>query len=793
MSKENKLTELNPFNELKPNQVLSDLINLDEKKIFLKSNKKALIAFEEFIQLQKCKSRNGQTKLSLHLLNINANNNLEKFKKNPILILKSYDKNLFDEKKRIFKNQTLGVDEGLITLPKKDLEINPYDKFFGNETSRLKNNLKLKSTEEESNNNSGRKNPNNNNVLYSAKSLSTRKKLINISGFERGKELVTVNKRYLKRKSEQNYINKMKKMKEDFEQQLNYNFELKKLNNWDFLNLPRDKNFELNKTGNSAKKKTSIINFTNLNEADSSNMGWLLNIRNDKEKLKVVSRIKQLNDFFIGFGKEQDAIFMQTMKINKKGFIFDAFYKSKDELKDIKIDEKEIISGVNFYREVMKVKTKREDMFKSEICECAEKLRMAKIEKQKCIIDSYELLNELEELKKKEIDVINELNLNSKNKIFNLREKDKNHQKNEKKAYNYDDMKKKNIFMYKDPKKESQNNSNNKIDKKTLKKNKLLELQMANDIILQNLAKIKDSKKRIEEQIKKNNLKINTIQIKHKNAKANYTEKVQMLSEYYYQILKKGIDVRKSGLSWVVVRLMELNAYIDKNHFPSFLNDSEINYLLRIGVKTFELNELVKLFQLLKIRQKKLRERHVQEDKDKENKIKEDKFNKLKEAHKGNKFNIGNDYVEYMEEIQRKYESVINICLNEKTEENDINQISEKFKKQILTMQDDALEDLNTTKLYELYFIPGSLAQYFSKDKVFRQYFDDIYYLNEEINKRRKELKEEKEKEYKKYRNFNSANYYIKTVSGVQIIERSQRVSENDKIMAALFGNDISV
>ena len=32
MSKENKSTELNPFNELKPNQVLSDLINLDEKK-----------------------------------------------------------------------------------------------------------------------------------------------------------------------------------------------------------------------------------------------------------------------------------------------------------------------------------------------------------------------------------------------------------------------------------------------------------------------------------------------------------------------------------------------------------------------------------------------------------------------------------------------------------------------------------------------------------------------------------------------------------------------------------------
>ena len=41
----------------------------------------------------------------------------------------------------------------------------------------------------------------------------------------------------------------------------------------------------------------------------------------------------------------------------------------------------------------MKVKIKREDMFKSEICACVEELRMAKIEKQKYIIKSYELLN----------------------------------------------------------------------------------------------------------------------------------------------------------------------------------------------------------------------------------------------------------------------------------------------------------------------------------------------------------------------------------------------------------------
>lgn len=316
---------------------------------------------------------------------------------------------------------------------------------------------------------------------------------------------------------------------------------------------------------------------------------------------------------------------------------------------------------------------------------------------------------------------------------------------------------------------------------------------MNNDKILKSLSKIKEQKKIIEEKIKQNNININETQMKHKKAKANYTEKVQMLSEYYYQILKKGIDVRKSGLSWVVVKLMELNAFIDRNHFPSFLTDSEINYLMRIGVKTYELNELVKLFQLLKKRQKKLRERHVQEDKDKENKLKEEQFNKLKEKHKGNRYNIGNDYVEYMEEIQRKYENVINICLNEKTEENDINQISEKIKKQILKMQDEGIDDIKNSKLYELYFIPGSLAQYFSQDKIFRQYFDDIYYLNEEINKRRRELKEEKEKEYKKYRNILSTKYFMKTVMGKEIIGKNKKVNEEDKIMAALFGNDISV
>ena len=808
MSTITKSTEQQTCDQQKSSQLLSDLINKEQNKLYVENNKRALICFEEFIKLQTNKNDNNN-KLSMHLLNLNGFSNLEKYKKNPILILKSYGKNLFDEKKRKFKSQTLGVDEGLITLPKNDFDINFLDNLKDNDANRLLfSNLDLKKVKDVNNYETLNKalfktftnipSKRNNSALLTINSISNKKrKILKMTDLERGKELVTKTRINIKKSKAESQFIKMKKLKEDFEQQLKYNFELKKLNNWDFSNIPRNKNTYLSQSFS----KKRIMNFNNLNEEESSNMGWLLNIRNDKEKLKVVGRIKQLNEFFNGFGKEQDAIFMQAMKINRKGFVFDAFFKTKEELNDIKVDENEIISGVNFYREVMKTKIKREEMFKSEVSECAEKLWKEKLAKQKNIISSYDLMNDLDELKKKESELFNELTLNTENQIHVSKMKEKERIKNEKKMHNEEKSKKNNnnVLLHRDnreswdnkEKKES-SNSTNAIERKLSKRNIMLKIQMNNEMILKKLSDLKKEKMLIEEKLKNNNTLLNNIQIRLKKAKVNYTEKVQMLSEYYYQILKKGIDVRKSGLSWVVVKLMELSSFIDKNHFPSFLTDSEINYLMRIGVKSFELNELVKLFQLLKKRQKQLRERHIQEDKEKENQIKEEQFNKLKEANKGNKYNIGNDYVEYMEEIQRKYEHVINACLNEKTEENDINQISEKFKKQILSMHNEDIDNIQISKLYELYFIPGSLAQYFSKDKIFRQYFDDIYYLNEEINKRRKELREEKEQEYKKYRNLSNTNYFVKTKQGGEI-SKSHRVSEQDKIMAALFGNDISV
>ena len=208
-------------NEQKSRHFLSDIINSKENKKFINNNQKALLCFEDFIKYQKNKSRND--KLFLRLLSLNTNPNFEEYKKNPILILKSYDKNIFDDKKNNFKNQILGVDKGLITLPKNDNE-DYISNYRGIETCRFKNNLNLKTVEKEENNNILHKNSSNN-LIYSAKSLSAvkRNKANKITDIDRGKELITRKRKYIKINNENNFLLKMKKLKEDFENQLKYN------------------------------------------------------------------------------------------------------------------------------------------------------------------------------------------------------------------------------------------------------------------------------------------------------------------------------------------------------------------------------------------------------------------------------------------------------------------------------------------------------------------------------------------------------------------------------------------
>ena len=95
------------------------------------------------------------------------------------------------------------------------------------------------------------------------------------------------------------------------------------------------------------------------------------------------------------------------------------------------------------------------------------------------------------------------------------------------------------------------------------------------DIIITNI------KEKLEE-INKNSNEIKSIQ----------NQLSQKLIKYYLKKLKKGEDIRFEGLSWILIRLFELNIPIDSSLFPNFLDKDEINYLIQIAKYGYEINQL---------------------------------------------------------------------------------------------------------------------------------------------------------------------------------------------------------
>ena len=513
--------------------------------------------------------------------------------------------------------------------------------------------------------------------------------------------------------------------------------------------------------------------------------------------MRIISRIKKLEEFFTDFGKEQDIFLLKEKNKTSKNYFLSAFCDKNEIIFEEKKDIKDNTGSINYYKDMIKVRKKKEKNMKDELYKLAEKISLAKKEKEDSENKGYELAQKLKEINIQESSILNNIKVNKKtsdknHKNVNLNNLYNNESEAEKKLIRTLSEEEQNYNNFspnpRDRKKSSDDDYYNfSSEKKKFKRNYNLVKRRKNTIIFNNLAKIKRRRKDLLEEINQNIFDIKEKQFRFKKVKDQFNEKVKYLKEYYYQILKKGLDVRKDGLSWIIVKLMELNSFIDKNHFPRFLSSSEINYLMKLGVKQYELNELIKLFQIFKNQQKDLKEEHIKEDKEKNNKLKDDKFNKFLDTQRSKKINIGKDYPEYLEEIQRKYENDINVYLNEKTEEDAINKISNKINKFVLTMNDDDIyENFNEKKLCKLFVIPGSLSQYFIKDNKFRQYFDDIFYLNEEIKKRKNQIKEMKDNEFKKYKNLIKDNLDNTKIANAANSERS-------KAFAAIFGNHIPV
>ena len=833
---------------------LSNYISADMKMKFIYKNKSALKEYEIF--LNRFKKKNRQITFGSTNKNYQYQSKMSIFKDNPKLIISSYKSNFDDSNKRIkFQNNVLGVDEGLITLPKINLEEDQkkfiiHDNFFKTEENKKDKNMNIESddfsniyinTEIKINKNENMIS-NNDKIIESYQNYNRRIKSVDnkrfkASNLDRGEEVLNKLLKF-RNKNNINQGNNTFRGNKTITNSHNFKYEIRRLNKWDFNNILKEKTINSERI-NSDKKIKNILSEIK----QSQRMNWITEIKTNKEQFKLICKNKHLKNFINKINEEQNAIYMRNIKIFQKGFNFNIFDKNtkNDNLEnDKEIYEKNYLEkNTDTYNEIIKDKVRLEDNLSKELSLSAEAVYNYKIEIENEKKKLFALNSDINELKNKEYKInqdydenIKRLDLllqhlentiaqkNSENKNGNEPKNSVNFTQNYSKLKstaissknvnfnfgNYNSKKisiihsedltkvrtlsKKDISRKKDIIKKEKEELKETVDEELIIKNNLLKEKTAADKKHKiEISEIKNKKDELKNIMNKINNKINKLGIELRNSKNILNQHVQTLSDYYYQILKKGIDVRKSGLSWVVVKLMELNAFIDYNHFPNFLDTHQINYLMKIGAKIYEVKELIKLFQLFKKKEKVIKEEYYIEDRNKEKREKTERLNKIKKI---NNNTIGNNYADYLEEIQQKYDNTINFYINEEIEEKNINKTSQYLK-----------EIIKHNKKLGIYFIPGSLAEYFSKDKKFREYFDDAYYLNEEIKKREEDIEKEREKELKYYRNKFKINYFeeqnkTKYITNIIKMAKNDLLGEIDDknkqnirqmIFASLFGN----
>ena len=838
-----KSTEIKTNNSIKKFQrrgtTLMNFMDINNKNFYINKNKNLLLDYDRYLQVKREKENgvvfSALKKISLEEKKKNETFNLYNkfpFNDDPRLIMTNYNlQNNTVKEKAVTKNRILGVDEGYIKLPKLVKENNYIDFLIGQKA--FERNLFNVSKEDgdDKNENDKMLTKGNENVL-NRKGIIKKKPNKNQMLLERGQEFfsyfailengyktkIEKNKDKLKSLKEFQQYKSIEKKKESYENNLLYNYEIKCLDNWDFEHITKT---------NDLKNDNKFKKF--LNEVDNSQMKWIIEIKNDKEQLRLMRRNKHLYNFLTQIDREQQAMIMQNMNLYQKGFNFDIFNegeqkeknkenncKTENNISNDIINENDVsnsnVSQVEFYRQVIKEKKKLEEMFHNEVRAVAEQCYITNINKKKSVVMAFDIIQELKALASKEDHYRQEYN----KKLESLQKRKRKDKKKKIQIENKISNNKSSVISAKNNNfLSTYNDIQTELTKKTSEDITLSEKMTAKSINFQKqslylaekneiendynekITQCNNQKTKLIEKHKKMNNEIKYWDAINKKEKSKLEQRIKALSTYYYQILKKGIDVRNSGLTWVIVKLLELGAFVDKPHFPSFLNDEQILYLMKIGTKTYELSEYIKLFQILKKKQKTLREKHINDNikKEKMNQIQKYKNNKKKKKDKN--FMIGDDYMIYIEEIQRKYENVINICLNENREESNIAKISNDLKQYILNNKEEEEEEQKnnknrSSKKLELLFIPGSLSEYFAQDKRFRQYFDDVFYLNDEINKRRDNLNKEKQDYLNQYKN----NILRGVLFGnTDIIDKykSKKSKENEVVYAALFGNGISI
>ena len=257
---------------------------------------------------------------------------------------------------------------------------------------------------------------------------------------------------------------------------------------------------------------------------------------------------------------------------------------------------------------------------------------------------------------------------------------------------------------------------------------------------------------------------------------------------YYLKILKTGLDVRAEGLSWVIIRLIELNAPIDSFLFPEFLDNEQIEYIIQIAKYGYEINQLTIILDSLREKEtgKKNTKLSIFGSLTEEEILSSALINKTEDNNSNNEFNLtekynnDNNLLKYM---KSKSLSMLNSkIINDESmkfqlEKNIINLKLKESKKRISMIAIDKKYKINDKKEKNKNNIDKFLLiQNFNNKS---KYFSDILRIIEQINNLNNLIKDRREKELKNFgEKFKSTDLKDETAK-----------TNYNKSFNALFGN----
>ena len=537
---------------------------------------------------------------------------------------------------------------------------------------------------------------------------------------------------------------------------------VKKLDEWDKNNLAQiygnsdmiynllHKYYEKN---DDYDKMAELDYYKNIIESNGDDVGKIINVKNSTNN-------KIIKDFLNLRIKEQTYILKNSITQTK----FDKtllFIKEKKLAVNLGLDNETLAeirkteekSGYN-YEKVIKEKDKKEILKKEELVNILIKIFNKKLEKNK------------KEKKQSEIfEKINQTFLKYQSKIikiqFDIESKKELYDKISDTEYEKEKMVEK-INRLQTIKYESD---------KDQKKQEMLREQLNKE--MKELSKIKEN---INEE-----LDIFKNEIAY--MKLVYINLVKSQRIYYLDLLKKGYDVRGEGLIWVVKRLLEIQTKLEYHHFPKFLDNNHIKYIIEMANLSLEETQLKTI---LKIIEKKRDDIQSSVNNKVMNKIVE--LSKIKNRHRASVFTLEMDKIrntlsgedcgtkifDNFHKIYRKYKSIFLNKIVQKDEDIKIQRIIEELKSSLIEGGGKTTND-NFQQL-------TGILDYLNSNKESKEYLEILLLVKfrlSYIHKLRDNLKEEQLNKYREEMSNNNNNRFFNA-------ELSLRL---DLVKSALFGN----